>query len=87
VSDLIELGGKGGVELGHAVAESRHPERRNRIEVVASVRIYQLASLGALDDQRLVQGEGRHLGEAVPDAGLIALDPIVHNRQRIGAVR
>ena len=87
VGDLAELVGQSRVELGHAVAECRHPERGDRVEVAAPARVDQLAPLGALHDDRLRQSEAGHLGESMPDACLVAFDPVVHNLQRIGAVR
>ncbi len=57
------------VQFRHPMAERRDPERRDGVEVAAAVDVDQLASLGRVDDDRLVVEVAPHLGEAVPDHG------------------
>ena len=77
VADQVDLVAERLVELGHPVAERRDPQRRDGIEVAVAVDVDQLATLAALDDDRLVVGVGRHLGEAVPHHRGVAVDPSV----------
>ena len=73
------------VELGDAMAERRDPERRDGIEVAAPVDIDQLATLGRLDDDRLVVEVARHLGEAMPDHGRVPGAPCCCIAHRLAA--
>ena len=68
------------VELGHAVAERRDPQRRDRVEVAPAVDVDQLVALGPVDDDRPVVGERRHLREPVPHDLRVALHPVVVRR-------
>ena len=82
---LAGLGDKRGVELGHAMPERVDPERRDGVEVPFAVGVDQFPALGSLDHERGVLGVGRHLGEAVPDHGGIALDPCLRPSARVAA--
>ena len=70
------------VELGDAMAERVHPQRRDRVEVAAAVDVDELVALGPVDDDRVVLGERRHLREAVPHDGGITGDPVVGSHSR-----
>ena len=63
----VELAAQRLVELRDPMAERRDPERRDGVEVAATVDVDQLTSLGRFDDDRLVVDVARHLGEPVPD--------------------
>ncbi len=63
------------VELGHVMAERGDPQRRDRVEVALAVDVDQLVALGAVDDDRVVVGERRHLREAVPYDLRVAFAP------------
>ena len=52
VRHAVELVAERVVELGHAVAERRDPQRRDGVEVAAAVDVDELVALGALDDDR-----------------------------------
>ncbi len=67
------------VELGNVMTQGRDPQRRDRVEVVPTVDVDQLPALGPVDDDRVVVGEGRHLGEAVPHDLRVPPDPITLN--------
>jgi hypothetical protein len=71
----VELVAQRPVELRDAMAECRDPQRRDGVEVAAPVDVDQLASLGRLDDDRLVVDVRRHLGEAMPDHGRVPRAP------------
>ena len=75
VRDAVELVAEGVVELGHAVAERRDPQRRDGVEVAPALDVDQLAALGRLHDDGLVVGVARHLGEPVPHDGGISSTP------------
>ena len=75
MGDPVELVAQGLVELGHAVAERRDPQRRDGVEVAAALDVDQLAALGPLDDDGLVVDVARHLREPVPHHGGIPLTP------------
>jgi protease I len=60
------------------VTERVDPQRRDRVEIAAAVDVDQLATLGAIDDDRLVVRIARHLREAVPHHSRIPLDPGGH---------
>ena len=53
MGDPVELVAQRLVELGHPVAERRHPERRDGVEVALAVDVDELVALGPLDDDRL----------------------------------
>ncbi len=72
----VELVTRRLIELGHAVAERRDPERRDRVEVPAPVDVDELVPLGRLHDDRRVLRVAGHLREAVPDDGRVALRPL-----------
>jgi hypothetical protein len=63
------------VELGHPVAESRDPQRRDGVEVAAALDVDQLVAVAGLDDDRLVVEVAGHLREPVPNHGGVALSP------------
>ncbi len=73
----VELPADRVVELGNAVAERVDPERRDRVEVAIAVDVDQVVALGSVDDDRVVVGERRHLGEAVPHDGRVTRNPVV----------
>jgi hypothetical protein len=75
VRDPSQLLQQGRVELGDTVAEGVDPERRDGVEVGVALDVDQVAALGRLHDDRRVLGEGRHLGEPMPDDRAVALDP------------
>jgi hypothetical protein len=77
VGDAAELVAHRLVELGHAVAERGHPERRDGVEVATPVDVDELVTRRRLDDDGRVLGVARHLGEAVPDDGRVALRPFL----------
>lgn len=79
MGDAIELIAEGLIELGHAMAQGGDPQRRDGVEITSAVDGDQLASLAPLHDHRGVVGVARHLGEAVPDHGRVALHPVVHD--------
>ena len=75
VRTAVELLADGVVELGHAVTERVHPQRRDGVEVALAVDVDQLVALGAVDDDRRALGEARHLREPVPHHAGVALRP------------
>ena len=78
VGHALELPAERLVELGDAMAERRDPQRRDGVEVAAPLGVDQLVALGALDHDGPVLCVDRHLREAVPDAGGVAVDPVAH---------
>ena len=84
VGDPVELVAEGLVELRHAVAERRDPERGDGVEVAPALGVDELVAVGALDDDRPAVRVGRHLREAVPDAGGVAVDPVGHAAEPSG---
>ncbi len=87
VGDPVELLAGGLVELGHPVAEGGDPQRRDGVEVAAAVDVDELVAVGRLDDHRLVLGVARHLGEAVPHDGGVAVDPTLMGAGEVGPGR
>ena len=77
VRDEVELVAQRGVELGMVVPERRDPDRRDGVEVAATVDVDDLVALGPLDDHRAIVRVGGHLREAVPHDRRVAGDPVV----------
>ena len=71
----VDLFPQGLVELGDTMTDRGHPQRRDGIEVSIAFHVDEFVALGGVDDHRLVLGVHRHLGEAVPHDGRIAVHP------------
>ncbi len=66
-----ELVAHGAVDRRMAVAVDVAPQRRDAVEIAVAVRVVERATLGALDDQRLLLAPALLLGERVPERPLV----------------
>ena len=79
VRDAVELRPERVVELGDPVAERRHPQRRDGVEVAPAVDVDQLATLGSRSTMiGALSAIARHLREAVPDHRPRRARPTMH---------
>ena len=77
VRAALELRDERVVEFGDPMAERRHPERGDRIEVAAAFGVDDVAAVGAVHHDRRVLGVRVHLGEPVPHDVGVALRPLL----------
>ena len=77
VGHPAELPDDGFVDLRDRVAVDVDPQRRDAVEVAAPVGVDEPAPLGPLDDQRLRGQPSLHLGERMPDVGLVQGDELL----------
>ena len=63
----------GFIDLRPVMAEEIHPEGRDAVEIAASLRVDEVVSFPPLDDQRHILLPIGHLGERMPDNGLVAI--------------
>src|ERR1700724_562739 len=76
MGNTVKLIAYSGVELGHPMTQCRHPQRRDRVEIPATLDIDQLPALAPIHDDRNVVGVTRHLGEPMPNHPSVAAHPL-----------
>ena len=76
------LAPQSGIERRVAMAMDRHPKRGDAVKIGAPLAVVEQAAFGLFNDQGRVLQPILHLGEGVPDMGLVVLDKSL----RIGAL-
>ncbi len=85
VRDPVELGADGGVDRGLAVPVDVAPERRDAVQVPAAVGVDQVVALGRGDHERVGGEPLLHLGEGMPEVGVVEGDDLPWARLAHGA--
>ena len=77
MSDLLQLGCDGRVNLRHSVTMHVAPQRRNAIEITVPGGIDQIEAFAALDDWSVFVDPCRHRSERMPDVIVVPLTQLV----------